>query len=87
MDRREYTIPGLELGEIRDVEACARETWGDPGTLETPPIDGLGKLVIWQREPECVSLSRLACMVHADGIDPSSPMGMLLERLAAARQS
>ena len=91
MDRIEYIIPGLELDEMRSLIQCATETWGEPGTLKTPPIEGLGDYDIWQREvpetngnepvTECVSISRLAFMVHANGIDPESPMGILLARI------
>lgn len=89
MTRVEYYMTGLEPQELDELTELASRTLGEPGQMETDPVDALGNLQIWQKivnnppgEPliECLSLSRVG-MVHGNDIDSDSPLGQLLERL------
>ncbi len=83
---------GLTSQELDELASLAFQTLGEPGQMETDPVDALGDLQIWQKivdnlpgEPliECLSLSRTG-MAHGNQIDSDSPLGLLLERLQQA---
>lgn len=85
-------MTGLEPEELDELAELASQTLGEPGEMETDPVDALGNLQIWQKivgnlpgEPliECLSLSRTG-MAHGNQIDSESPLGQLLERLQQA---